>query len=66
MNRKALVGLLSGVSLVIATLVAVALLNMPVTANAARSSEVTACSTKGAMDRSYGLPATDAGCAPAR
>lgn len=67
MNRKALVGLLSGVSLVIMTLVAVAVLNMPVTANAARSSEALACSpAKGTMDRSYGVPATEAGCAAIR
>ena len=63
MDRKALVGLLSGVSLVIATLIAVALLNMPEPANAARSGSVVACSvTKATIDRGYGVASAEAGC----
>ena len=65
MDRKALVGLLSGVSLVIATLIAVAVLNMPEAANAAKSDEVVTCSAShGALDRSYGVGANDPRCTP--
>ena len=61
MDRKALVGLLSGVALVVATLIAVGLLNVPETAIAARSP--TACVVgKKPVERGYGLGVPDSSC----
>ena len=66
MDRKALVGLLSGVALVVATLIAVALLNVPETsAVAARSAALCPASAK-ATERGYGLGNADPVCPIAR
>ena len=61
MDRKALVGLLSGVALVVATLIAVALLNVPETAIAARS-PATCVTGKKPVDRGYGVGSPDSTC----
>ena len=66
MNRSALVGLLSGVFLVIVTLIGVAMLNMPQAAGASPSlrREPPACATvhKGA-EQGYGILPSAASCA---
>ena len=64
MDRKALVGLLSGVTLVIATLIGVAVLNTPVTQGAASplKAEATCAATHRTADAGYGVSRADGAC----
>lgn len=66
MNRSALVGLLSGVFLVVVTLIGVAMLNMPQAAGAAPSVRrgPPACTTgHKAAEQGYGIAPAAATCA---
>lgn len=66
MNRSALVGLLSGVFLVVVTLIGVAVLNMPQAAGASPSKarDPAACATgHRAAEQGYGIAPATASCA---
>lgn len=66
MNRSALVGLLSGVFLVVVTLIGVAILNMPQAAGASVRREPPPCAAgHKAVEQGYGIAPAVASCAAA-
>ena len=68
MNRSALVGLLSGVFLVVVTLIGVAVLNMPQAAGASPSArrDSPPCATEHrTSEQGYGIAPAAAGCTAA-
>jgi hypothetical protein len=64
MKQKALFGLLSGVGLVVATLVAVAALNAPIAQGASPADDLAAPQCAHVPDQGYGVVQPRHACAP--